>query len=89
MNLVATASDKRVVIDGRGVVISPGGWPEAVAKVEWFGMGGVVTLVDGTAIQFTDDTMLVPLVIAWRVASERERQKRLPWYRKLFSRMAF
>lgn len=83
MNLVATAHDKRVTINGRSVVISPGGWPEEIARVEWFGAGGVLTLVDGTSVNFTDDTVLVPLIVAWRTAGARQAQKQIGWRERL------
>lgn len=81
VNLVATAHDKRVTINGKSVVIAAGGWPEEVAKVEWFGAGGILTLIDGTAIQFIDDTMLVPLVVAWKTANAR--QNHMSWRSRL------
>lgn len=83
MNLVATAHDKRVTINGRSVVIAAGGWPADVAKVEWFGQAGVVTFADGSAERFTDDAMLVPLIVAWRVAGDRAAQKKMGWREKL------
>ena len=78
MNLVATASDMRVTINGRSAAISPGGWPPEVARVEWFGLGGVLTLIDGSTVKLTDDAMLVPLIVAWRTACNREAEKRGP-----------
>ena len=77
MNLTATAADKRVVIDGAVAFLAPGGWPPEVVKVEWFGNfnAGVISFADGSAERFTDETVLVPLVLAWRVARARQLRK--------------
>lgn len=84
MNLVATANDKRVTINGRSMTIAPGGWPEEVAKVEWFGDRGALTLIDGHVVRFSDDGVIVPLVIAWRTAEARAlAAKRMGWRARL------
>lgn len=82
MNLIATAHDMKVTLNGVTATIRPGGWPAAIAKVEWFGAGGLLTFADGSQLRFNDESLLFPLVVAWRAA--QERQKKRPWYKRWF-----